>query len=31
MSTKYSEEFKDSIISRMLPPHNESVPDLACL
>jgi transposase len=29
MSTKYSKEFKDSIISRMLPPHNASVPDLA--
>lgn len=29
MNTKYSKEFKDSIIVRMLPPHNERVPDLA--
>lgn len=29
MSTKYSKEFKDSIIARMLPPRNESVPELA--
>jgi transposase-like protein len=29
MSTKYSKEFKDSIIVRMLPPHKERVPDLA--
>jgi transposase len=28
MSTKYSTEFKARIITRMLPPHNESVPDL---
>lgn len=28
MSTKYSKEFKESIISRMLPPKNVSVPDL---
>jgi transposase len=29
MSTKYSTEFKASIIARMLPPRNRSVPDLA--
>ena len=28
MATKYSEEFKSSIIARLLPPHNVSVPDL---
>ncbi len=28
MSTKYSKEFKESIIARMLPPENVSVPDL---
>ena len=28
MSTKYSKEFKESIIARMLPPENASVPDL---
>jgi transposase-like protein len=26
---KYSDEFKNSIIARMLPPHNEKVVDLA--
>jgi transposase-like protein len=26
---KYSDEFKNSIIARMLPPNNESVPQLA--
>jgi transposase-like protein len=29
MSTKYSKEFKESIIARMLPPENAIVPDLA--
>lgn len=29
MSTKYSEEFKASIIARLLPPHNESIPEVA--
>lgn len=29
MSTKYSEEFKASIIAKLLPPHNASVPELA--
>lgn len=29
MSTKYSKEFKESIIARMLPPENASVPELA--
>jgi transposase-like protein len=28
MSTKYSKEFKESMIARMLPPENVSVPDL---
>lgn len=28
MATKYSEEFKSSIIARLLPPHNVSVPDM---
>jgi transposase-like protein len=28
MSTKYSKEFKESIIARMLAPENASVPDL---
>jgi len=28
MSTKYSKEFKESIIAKMLPPENASVPDL---
>jgi transposase-like protein len=28
MSVKYSKEFKESIIARMLPPENVSVPDL---
>jgi transposase-like protein len=28
MNTKYSQEFKDSLIARMLPPENASVPDL---
>jgi len=28
MSTKYSKEFKESIIARMLPPENASVPEL---
>lgn len=28
MSTKYSKEFKESIVARMLPPENVSVPDL---
>ncbi len=28
MSTKYSKEFKESLIARMLPPENVSVPDL---
>lgn len=27
--TKYSDEFKYSIIKRMIPPHNESVNDIA--
>lgn len=29
MNTKYSEEFKASIIARLLPPHNASVPEVA--
>jgi hypothetical protein len=29
MSTKYPEEFKASIIARMLPPENANVPELA--
>lgn len=29
MSTKYSEEFKASIIARMLPPNNVGVPELS--
>lgn len=29
MSTKYSKEFKESIIARMFPPENASVPELA--
>ena len=29
MATKYSPEFKASIIAKMLPPNNISVPDLA--
>lgn len=29
MTTKYSEEFKSSIIARLLPPNNASVPELA--
>jgi transposase-like protein len=29
MATKYSPEFKSSIIAKMLPPNNVSVPDLA--
>jgi len=28
MTKKYSEEFKSSIIAKLLPPHNVSVPDL---
>ena len=28
MTTKYSEEFKASIIAKLLPPHNVTVPDL---
>jgi transposase len=28
MSTEYSKEFKESIIARMLPPENASVPEL---
>jgi transposase len=28
MTKRYSEEFKSSIIARLLPPHNVSVPDL---
>lgn len=28
MTTKYSEEFKSSIIAKLLPPHNVSVPDM---
>jgi len=28
MNKKYSEEFKESIIGRMLPPENVSVPEL---
>lgn len=28
MSTKYSEEFKSSVIAKLLPPHNVSVPDM---
>lgn len=28
MSTKYSKEFKNNMIARMLPPENASVPDL---
>jgi transposase-like protein len=28
MSTKYSKEFKESMIARMLPPENASVPEL---
>lgn len=28
MSTRYSEEFKLSIIAKLLPPHNVSVPEL---
>lgn len=28
MSTKYSKEFKESVISKLLPPHNVSVPDM---
>ena len=28
MNTKYSEEFKSSIIAKLLPPNNASVPDL---
>ena len=28
MNTKYSEEFKASIIAKLLPPNNASVPDL---
>ena len=29
MKTKYSKEFKESIIARLLPPQNISVPDIA--
>lgn len=29
MSTKYSKEFKESVIARMLPPEKASVPELA--
>lgn len=29
MTTKYSEEFKASIIARLLPPNNASVPEVA--
>ncbi len=29
MKTKYSKEFKESIIARLLPPQNISVPDVA--
>jgi len=28
MNSKYSEEFKASIVAKLLPPHNVSVPDL---
>lgn len=28
MSTKYSEAFKSSVIAKLLPPHNVSVPDM---
>ena len=28
MSTRYSEEFKLSVIAKLLPPHNISVPDM---
>jgi transposase-like protein len=26
---QYAEEFKESVIARMLPPNNEGVPELA--
>ena len=29
MTTKYSEEFKASIIARLLPPNNASVPEVS--
>ena len=28
MTKKYSAEFKKSIIAKLLPPHNASVPDM---